>query len=155
MRLGFFLAADQQLARARPLYEKALAIAPHFTLPQYHLAELELLEGQPERALATFRQLKTKNFSLNGQAKAEYSLGHREVSQTILEQLIAERPPPSALIASVYAWRGEKDKAFQWAERAYAERDAGLTWLKIDFDFRDLRDDPRYKALLKKMNLPE
>jgi TolB-like protein len=155
MRLAFFLVADQQLARARPLYEKALAIAPHFTLPQYHLGELELLEGQPERALATFRQTKVKDFSLNGQAKAEYSLGHRDVSQRILEELIADRPPKSASIASVYAWRGEKDKAFQWAERAVRERDVGMTWLKIDFSFRSLRGDPRYKALLKKMNLPE
>jgi TolB-like protein/DNA-binding winged helix-turn-helix (wHTH) protein/Flp pilus assembly protein TadD len=155
MRLGFFLMADQQLARVRPLYEKALAIAPDFILPQAHLGELELLEGQPEPALATFRQTKVKDFSLTGQAKAEYSLGHRDASQRILEQLIAERPPSSASIASVYAWRGEKDKAFQWLERAYTERDAGITWLKIDFSFRDLRGDPRYKALLKKMNLPE
>jgi TolB-like protein len=151
MRLAFFLVADQQLARARPLYEKALAIAPHFILPQIHLGELELLEGQPERALATFRQMKVED----GQAKAEYSLGHRDVSQRILEQMIAERPAPSSAIASVYAWRGEKDKAFQWAERACTERDVGITWLKIDFNFRGLRDDSRYKALLKKMNLPE
>ena len=63
----------------------------------------------------------------------------------------------AALVASTVAnqWRGEKDKAFQWAERAYTERDAGTTWLKIDFSFRGLRDDPRYKALLRKMNLPE
>jgi len=155
MRLAFFLVADQQLARARPLYEKALAIAPHFILPQYHLGELELLEGQPERALATFRQTKVEDFRLTGQAKAEYSLGHRDLSQKILEQMIAERPTPSMAIASVYAWRGEKDKAFQWAERAYTERDSGITWLKIDFDFRGLRDDSRYKALLRKMNLPE
>ncbi len=155
MRLGFFLAADQQLTRARPLYEKALAIAPDFTLPQYHLGELELLDGQPERALATFRQTKVKDFSLNGQAMAEYSLGHGDASQRTLEQLIAERPPPSTLIASVYAWRGEKDRAFQWLERAYSERDASITWLKIDTFFRGLREDPRYKALLRKMNLPE
>jgi TolB-like protein len=155
MRLAFFLVADQQLARARPLYEKALAIAPHFILPQYHLGELELLEGQPERALATFRQLTGEEFSLIGQAKAEYSLGHRDVSQRLLEQLIAKKPTPTFAIASVYAWRGEKDKAFQWAERAITEREVGITWLKIDFDFRGLREDPRYKALLKKMNLPE
>jgi TolB-like protein len=136
MRLAFFLVADQQLARARPLYEKALAIAPHFILPQYHLGELELLEGQPERALATFRQTKVEDFRLSGQAKAEYSLGHRDVSQRILEQMIAERPAPSMAIASVYAWRGEKDKAFQWAERACTERDVGITWLKIDFDLQ-------------------
>jgi hypothetical protein len=113
------------------------------------------LEGQPERALAIFRQTKVKEFSLNGQAKAEYSLGHHDASQRNLEQLTAERPPSSAVIAGVYAWRGEKDKAFQWLERAYSERDVGITWLKINFAFRGMREDPRYKAFLKKMNLPE
>ena len=155
MRLAFFFMADQQLARARPLYEKALAIAPNSTLAQYHLAELEMLEHHPEQALASFRQTRDEDFGLIGQAKAEYSLGHLDASQRILEQLIAKKYPPTIAIASVYAWRGEKDKAFQWAERAYKERDVGITWLKIDFNFRGLRDEPRYKALLKKMNLPE
>jgi serine/threonine-protein kinase len=58
-------------------------------------------------------------------------------------------------IARVYAWRGEKDQAFEWAERAYQQRDTGLAWLKIDSGFRTLREDPRFRALLRKMNLPE
>jgi TolB-like protein len=153
MRLGFFVAADQQMARARSLYEKALAIAPDSTLARFHLGELQLLEHQPEQALATFRQTNSEGFSLTGQAKAEYSLGHGDVSERILQQLIAKKD--AFAIAGVYAWRGETDKAFEWAERAFKMRDAGITWLEIDSDFRGLRGDPRYKALLRKMNLPE
>ena len=78
-----------------------------------------------------------------------------DASQKFLERMIAKKTTQTFAIASVYAWRGEKDKALEWAERAYAERDVGITWLKIDFTFRGLREDPRYKALLKKMNLPE
>jgi TolB-like protein len=153
MRLGFFLVADQQLPRARPLYERALAIAPDSVRARYNLGELELLEHQPERALATFRQTRAEDFSLSGQAKAEYSLGHNDVSERILKQLIAKKAYYFA--ACVYAWRGEKDKAFQWAERAVKTRDPGITWLKIAIDFRSLRGDPSYKALLREMNLPE
>jgi TolB-like protein len=153
MRLGFFLVANQQLAQARPLFEKALAIAPNSTLAQYHLGDLELLEHQPERALAIYRQTRDEEFSLTGQAKAEYSLGHDDVSERILKQLIAKKA--SFAVASVYAWRGETDQAFQWLERAYRERASGMTWVEIDWDFRGLRGDPRYKALLRKMNLPE
>jgi TolB-like protein/DNA-binding winged helix-turn-helix (wHTH) protein/Flp pilus assembly protein TadD len=155
MRLAFFLVADQQMGLARPLYEKALATAPNSTLALYHLGELELLEHQPERALAIFRRSTVEDYRLTGQAKAEYSLGHSDPSQRNLEQLIAKKPTPATAIAGVYAWRSEKDKAFQWLERAYSERDVGITWLKIDFDFRAMREDARYKALLKKMNLPE
>src|SRR5450631_1100705 len=89
MRLAFFLVSNQQLAQARPLYEKALAIAPNSTRARAHLAELELLENQPEQALAAFRQTGDESFNLIGQAMAQFSLGHVDVSQRILEQMIA------------------------------------------------------------------
>ena len=154
MRLGFFLAANQQLAQARERYEKALVIAPNSTRARYHLGELDLLENRPEQALAAFRQAGLGGFSLVGQAKAQFSLGHVDESQRILEQLIAKQESPYQ-IAEVHAWRGEKEQAFEWAERAFAERDMGLTWLKIDTDFRSLRGDARYRALVGKMNLPQ
>jgi len=154
MRLGFFLAANQQLAQARASYEKALAIAPNSTRARYHLAELDLLENQPQQALPAFSQTGLGSFGLVGQAKAQFSLGHVDESQRVLEQLIAKNESPYQ-IAEVYGWRGEKEQAFEWAERAYEERDMGLTWLKIDTDFRSLRGDARYRALVHKMNLPE
>ena len=154
-RLGFFFAANQQFAQARPLYEKALAIAPNSDRARYNLGDLELLENQPEQALASYRQTAIEAFSLSGQAKAEYSLGHGDLSQRVLEQLISRFGEASAgLVARMYAWRGDKNKAFEWAERAYVQRDAGITWLKIDPDFNSVRADPRYKDLLRKMNLP-
>jgi hypothetical protein len=58
-------------------------------------------------------------------------------------------------IAAVHAYRGENDQALAWLEKAVALRDLGL-----GHKFRDepklapLRSDPRYKALLRKMNLP-
>jgi len=52
-------------------------------------------------------------------------------------------------------WRGESDQAPKWHERAFLQRDPGITWLKIYPEFRSLRGDPRYEALLRKMNLRE
>jgi hypothetical protein len=45
--------------------------------------------------------------------------------------------------------------AFEWLQRAYMQRDGGLVEIKVDLLLADLRSDPRYKALLRKMNLPE
>jgi hypothetical protein len=42
----------------------------------------------------------------------------------------------------------------QWLERAYKQRDGGLNALKVDPMLKNVRQDPRYKALLLKMNLP-
>lgn len=156
MRLAFFLAANQQLAQARSLYEKSLAIAENSIRARYNLGQLELLENQPERALATFRQNASPELRLEGQAKAEYSLGHREAAQEALNQLVAESATRGPWrIAAVYAWRGDKDQAFAWAERAYELRDTAITWIKIDTSFRSLRGDRRYHSLLRKMNLPD
>jgi TolB-like protein len=154
MRLGFFLAANQQWAQARESYEKALVIAPNSARARYHLGELDLLENHPEQALATFRRTGLGSFGLEGQAKAQFSLGHLDESQRILKQMIAEQQSPYQ-IAGVYSWRGDNEQAFAWAERAYEERDMGITWLEIDTDFRGLRGDARYKALVRKMNLPQ
>jgi len=55
----------------------------------------------------------------------------------------------------VYAFRGDKDRAFEWLDRAYEMRDDDLYFIKDDPLIKSLENDPRYKAFLKKMNLPE
>ena len=57
-------------------------------------------------------------------------------------------------VAEVHSWRGEKDLAFEWLERAREEGDLGLWWVKVDPLLRSLRGDPRWKAFLGRMNLP-
>lgn len=81
--------------------------------------------------------------------------GRADESQRALDSLIDRDAHTAAFqIASAYAWRGEKDRAFQWLERAYRQHDGGLSVVKVAPGLRSLRGDPRYTALLKKMNLP-
>lgn len=58
-------------------------------------------------------------------------------------------------IAEVHAWRGDKDQAFQWLERAYAQHDGGLSDLKFDPLLAGLRGDKRFAARVSKMGLGE
>ena len=58
-------------------------------------------------------------------------------------------------IAQVYAGRHEPDKAFVWLERAYQRRSGWVPWIPWDPLLNDLRKDPRFTALLRKLNLPE
>jgi hypothetical protein len=57
-------------------------------------------------------------------------------------------------IAQIRAFRNEDDAAFEWLERAYDQRDSGLVEMKGDPLLANLRDDPRYLALLKRLRLP-
>ena len=54
-----------------------------------------------------------------------------------------------------YAYRGDHDLALQWLERAYKQKDAGLIEIVGEPLFKSMADDPRYKAFLRKMKLPE
>ena len=55
---------------------------------------------------------------------------------------------------ALLAFQGQADRAFEMLERAWHDHDAGLNYLKHDPLLRNLRADPRYAALLKKLNLP-
>jgi len=57
------------------------------------------------------------------------------------------------LSALVYASLGDKDQAFAWLERADKERDGILTRIKVDSRFDNLRSDPRFTELLKRLGL--
>jgi TolB-like protein/tetratricopeptide (TPR) repeat protein len=56
--------------------------------------------------------------------------------------------------ASVSAWLGQRDRSFEWLEEAYAKRQPLINLLKADPELESLHGDPRWTALLKKMNLP-
>jgi serine/threonine-protein kinase len=88
-------------------------------------------------------------------ALAEHDLGHNRRSRQALDELIAKHGQTAAYrVAQVYAWRREKDRAFEWLERAYPQHDSQLATLKIDPLVAKLRGDPRFTAMLKKLNLP-
>ncbi len=88
-------------------------------------------------------------------ALAQHDLGHQQEAQEALEKLQATHAEDSAdQIAEIYSSRGDKDRALEWLERARAQRDAGVLFVKTDPFLRNLRGDPRYTALLAKMKLP-
>jgi hypothetical protein len=87
---------------------------------------------------------------------AYHALGRRSESDTALAALKSKYAGEMAYqIAEAHAFRGEADLAFEWLERAYRQRDGGVSEIKYDRLFRKLINDPRYKAFLKKMRLPE
>ena len=57
-------------------------------------------------------------------------------------------------LAMAYWQLGEKDKAFAELDKAYENREYQLRFLKIDPSVDSLRDDPRFKELMRRMRLP-
>jgi tetratricopeptide (TPR) repeat protein len=77
-------------------------------------------------------------------------------SDAALAELIANTAETGAYqIAEAYAYRNDKDKAFEWLERARRQRDAGLPGLRADTLLPNLHDDPRWDAFLRKVGLAD
>ena len=90
-----------------------------------------------------------------GLALVYHALGKKKEADDALAEYIKEYQNGWAYqIAEIYAYRGEKDKAFEWLERAYDQRDGGCSTMKGDPLLRNIVKDPRYAAFMKKMKLP-
>ena len=115
--------------------------------------DVRRVEALPRAAFEPFQTLYTRE---GYAAMAEHTLRHTQESQQALAELIGKHAQDSAYqIAEVFGWRGEKDRAFEWLERAYQQRDGGLSSIKTDPLLTSLRADPRFNALLRKLKLPE
>ncbi|MGH9948403.1 MAG: tetratricopeptide repeat protein [Pyrinomonadaceae bacterium] len=71
-----------------------------------------------------------------------------------LEEKFERKESSARNIAAVYAGLGDKDKAFEWLEKGFEDK-GNLWWISFEIPFESLRPDPRFKDLLKRMNLPE
>jgi adenylate cyclase len=144
------------LAEAEQSFRRALQIAPESNGIRYFLGLVLMLQGHFEAALTEFRKETQEDGQLEGSAMVHFAAGHRAEADALLAEAIHHNGTtwPSE-IARVYAFRGEKGRAFEWLDRAYDGRDEDLYFIKSDPLFKNIEGDPRFKAFLKKMNLPE
>jgi TolB-like protein/DNA-binding winged helix-turn-helix (wHTH) protein len=141
---------------AEAAMRRALTIDPTFFDGHMYLGALLLADGEPEAALAEMLKESNDGARLVGTVAVYFALGRKADSDAALLKLLksqAEQHP--FIVAEAYASRGESDEALQWLNRAYLQKDGGLVNIESDLALRKLRGDPRYKAFLKKMNLPE
>jgi TolB-like protein len=157
LQLGKFKAGSGDYQGARQAVERALEINPGWMYGLRELGTLQLLQGNAAAALLTFGSITdNEGFRLQGAALAQHSLGGKAASEQALRSLLSTQAAGEEFqIAEVYAWRGDKDQAFAWLERAYQQRDAGLSGVRIDPLLKSLHDDDRFAALLRQMKFPQ
>ncbi len=119
-------------------------------------------QGDGEGAIAN---LKRAVAGCGGCAQAQMVLGvqhamsgDRAAAEIVLGELAARRRAsyaPLTASAAIHAALGEKEKALDLLEQGYAERDIRMTFLGRDTYWNSLRAEPRFRALLQKLHLPE
>jgi TolB-like protein/DNA-binding winged helix-turn-helix (wHTH) protein/Flp pilus assembly protein TadD len=153
--LGYLLYVAGRHDRAEAELQKALELNPQAARVHFSLGKIFIAEGKLQRALVEIEKEPGEWGKLTGQAMIYHALNREADSNAALGELIAKYNTNSAYqIAQAYAFRGESGKSFEWLELAYKQRDPGLTQIKTDPLFKNLRHHPRYAELLKKMHLP-
>jgi TolB-like protein/DNA-binding winged helix-turn-helix (wHTH) protein/Flp pilus assembly protein TadD len=153
--LEYLLYVGGRYDEAQAALQKALDLNPQATYVHLTMGEALIMEGKPQQALAEVEKEPIEWGRLTGQALAYHALGRDQDSNAALASLIDKYGSNGAFqIAQVCAYRGESDKSFEWLEHAYQQRDPGLPEIKTDPLFKNLRHDPRYTELLKRMRLP-
>ena len=144
-----------QLDEATATSKKALALKPDVWPGPIQLSQIYVQQGRPKDALPEIERVRYEPSRAFLYAITYHALGREEESEAALSELIEKYHTSTACqIAQVYAFRNQSEEAFGWLDRAYAQRDGGLIGTKVDPLLKSLHKDPRFAALLKKLNLP-
>jgi hypothetical protein len=120
------------------------------------LGILRLIEGEPNAAIELGRTHGNEHLRLQLDAMAQHSLGDSNAAMQALNELIAKSKSGSAYdVAQIYAWSDQRPATFEWLERSFQQHESDLVSIKYDPIMNPLHGDPHFKALLRKMNLPE
>jgi TolB-like protein/Flp pilus assembly protein TadD/tRNA A-37 threonylcarbamoyl transferase component Bud32 len=154
--------ASHEYDRAIEQAKKAIELAPGFPQPRVLLAVAYIGQGRDVDAVVELEKLGPSAGLAAGFAGAvgyAYAMsGRRAEALRVLSELNGrsenEYVPPSAR-ALIYVGLGDKDQAFAWLDKAYADRDFRLRELKTSPIFDSLRSDPRFTQLLKRMHFDD
>jgi serine/threonine-protein kinase len=150
----------RQYGRAEEQLAQALRANPNHALIFHNLGELHLAQGryqeavvQLEKSVAVSRQRNTHYLAMLGAGHARAQ--QKRAADKILEELTERSHLVSAFdMAALSVAKGDRNSALSWLERGYGERDMWLAELKAWPWFDELKDHPRFRAVVERMNFP-
>ncbi|UCC84537.1 MAG: protein kinase [Gemmatimonadota bacterium] len=157
MVLKFVGRYDEAIAE----FQRLLQTVPNHPLGLGGLSDIYHLKGMYEESMeagrlyyAVIEFKEAEEAMAAGYAEAGYEAAMRRAADTWAELSRVTYVPPWE-VAWLYAAAGEDGLALSWLERGFEVRDANMPYLSANPIFEPLRDDPRFQALLRRMNLPQ
>ena len=154
---GWFVAQPDQAVR---YMDRALELDPDYWLALLMRGSSRVAAGDVAEGLADLDRARELcghcSHALTVRASVEARGGNHAAARSILREMHArdrEGYWPATTLATLHSMLGETDVALDLLERAWRERDLGMAFLKADEDmrWRNLRDEPRYRALVQRM----
>ncbi|MCI0407399.1 MAG: tetratricopeptide repeat protein, partial [Acidobacteria bacterium] len=153
MEMGRVLLYQGQYDAAIEQERKTLEMDPNFDAAHTFLARAYLQKGRYAAAL-TEAQISGNSYVL---ARVYLKSGNREKAQKVVEDLKERsktRYVSAYSIALVYISLDDRERAFEWLEKAFEERSMRPDFMRVDPAYDNLRSDPRFQDLLRRAGLP-
>jgi TolB-like protein/Tfp pilus assembly protein PilF len=160
--VGWTLAYTGHLQEAIDHYHKALALDRDYVQAHWRLGDAYARTNRLDDAI---REIETtvalthrSPSSLAWLAQVYGQAGRRKEAEGLLAELravAARRYVSPQGISVLYFTLGDRDRGFQWLEKAYEERSNGIAYLAVEPLLEPWRGDPRYRDLLRRVDLPE
>ncbi len=166
MNMGISVAWGEEIRgqndKALELARKAYDMEPNHPLARWMLAQVLNEMGRHEEAISICEKWLNDDpdnqLALRDAGIAYAKTGRRDKAEAMIaryREIAKTQWVPTSRIGAIYAALGEKDKAFAEFEKAFADRDWDIFRLNVEVYSRPLRDDPRYTAMIKRLNLPK
>ena len=136
---------------------ESLELNPDFPWGLHVLGGVYAEKGMFEEAIAAHQKAAAISPAVKWGLGRTYAMaGQRDEARKIAAELEEQPTPMNAWgLAEIYTALGEKDEALRWLEAAYEQRFSWLPWIRQWSAFEPLWDDPRFKDLVRRLNLPE
>lgn len=134
---------------------RGLQISPKYSSGQYFLGLTLLMQGKLQAALAAMKEEKIDEGQLSGLILVYIAMDRQTDAEAALNALRKNNSYFPSDFARAYAFRGDAERAMSYLEKGYQTHDPALWYIRGDPLFGKIERDPRYKAFLRKMNLPD
>jgi len=153
--LALYLSGLNRLDEAERAVRRAIELQPGAAWFHQTLTTIEVQRGNAQAALAAAQQEPPGLWQDNAFALARQIAGDRGAAEAALRTLIEKHANGAAYqIAEIYAVRNDAKETFEWLERAWSNRDSGISFLLYDSFILRYKDDPRFAAYCRKVGLP-
>jgi len=154
--LGLYYLWNGHNEEAQHTMENYLKLQPNSSFGKGYMGELLMRQGDFKNALSFIEKDSDPFWKLYRKNKIVYAMGDHKQADALLKELISEYGNDSwPNIASIYAFRNEKDAAFKWLDLALKNRDATTLEILNYPEMENLWGDPRWNAYINKLGLPK
>jgi tetratricopeptide (TPR) repeat protein len=155
LRLGLLQEFSGEYQQSLSSYRQIIGLNQEFPGARAYRARVKIIQEKPDSAMKESEQEIDPFWKRYSQILALTAQESHEEAKSLLRQMIADDGHHAAYqVTEILAFRGDIDAAFEWFQRAYDQKDGGMSEITGNYFLRNLHGDPRWEEMLSLLSLP-